>query len=104
MSPRFVSTLAITALLAACAAPQRTAPIAIRTEIPPRGGRCDAGPAQSAVGKMATARTVEAARVASGALMARTIAPGQKLTKEMDAERLNVVLDGHGKITGVHCG
>lgn len=104
MHPRLLPALAVAALLAACASPQRTAPVDVRSEVPPRGGRCEAGPAQSAVGKMGTARIVEAARVASGALMARTIAPGQKVTQELDMERLNLVLDSSGKITGVHCG
>lgn len=108
MHPRLLSALATAALLAACATPQSTAPapapIDVRTEIPPRGGRCDAAPAQSAIGRTGTARNVEAARVASGALMARTIAPGQMVTKEFDAERLNLSVDAGGKIIRVNCG
>lgn len=104
MHPRLFSVIATAALLAGCAAPQRAAPVDVRTDIPPRGGRCDAAPAQSAIGKAGTARNVEAARVASGALMARTISPGQMVTKEFDAERLNLQVDGSGRITGANCG
>lgn len=104
MHPRLFPVIAVAALLGACAAPQRPAPVDVRSNIPPRGGRCDAGPAHSAMGKTSTARNVEAARVASGALMARTIAPGQMVTKEFDAERLNLLVDGSGKIIGVNCG
>lgn len=76
----------------------------IRPVIPAPGGRCDAGPAQSAIGKSSTARNVEAARVAAGARMARTIRPGQMVTKEFDAERLNLDVDGSGRIVAVRCG
>lgn len=70
----------------------------------PRGGTCDAGPAQSAVGQSSTAKVVEAARVRSGARMARILRPGQMVTKEFDAQRLNLEVDANGRIVAVRCG
>ena len=103
MHLRLLSALTTATLLAACTVPQRIVPIDVRAEIPPRGGICAASPAQTAIGKMGTARNVEAARVAAGALMARTISPGQMVTKEFSPDRLNLMLDGSGKITSVSC-
>ena len=103
MRLRLIPTMAAAALLVACASPA-PAPIDVRPNIPPTGGRCDAAPAQSAVGKNSTARNVEAARVAAGAHMARTIRPGQMVTKEYDAERLNLEVDASGRIVAARCG
>lgn len=103
MHPRLIPAMAAAALLAACAIPP-PAPIDVRPNIPLHGGRCDAGPAQSAIGQISTARNVEAARVAAGARMARTIRPGQMVTKEYDAERLNLDVDASGRIVAARCG
>jgi hypothetical protein len=103
MHPRLLPALAATALLVACANPP-PAPIDVRVHIPPPGGRCDAGPAQSAIGQNSTGRNVEAARVAAGARMARTLRPGQMVTKEYDAERLNLDVDAKGRIVAARCG
>lgn len=70
----------------------------------PRGGTCDAKPAQSAVGQNSTAKVVEAARVRSGAMIARILRPGQMITKEFDAQRLNLEVDANGRIVAVRCG
>lgn len=94
--------LAAGALLAGCAAPTASPP---RSAGPgPAGGRCSAGPAQSVVGKTGTARTVEEARVLAGARMARVLRPGQAMTTEFNAERLNLDTDASGKITAARCG
>lgn len=65
---------------------------------------CNAQPAQSAVGQNSTASVVESARVRSGAQMARILRPGQIITKEFDAQRLNLEVDGSGRIVAVRCG
>ena len=104
MHTRLCAALFAVTLIAGCAAPERAAPIDVRPVIPPPGGRCDAGPAQSAIGKSSTAGNVEAARVAAGARMARTIRPGQMVTKEYDAERLNLDVNANGRITSARCG
>ena len=70
----------------------------------PRGGVCDARPAQSAIGKQSTASVMEKARVDSGAAMARVLRPNQPVTLEFLAERLNLVVDASGRITAVRCG
>ena len=70
----------------------------------PLGGTCNAQPAQSAIGKSSTAKVVEAARVSAGALMVRILRPGQMITKEFDAERLNLEVDAAGRIVAVRCG
>ena len=103
MHSRLIPAMAAAALLAACASPP-PAPIDVRPNVPPAGGRCDAGPAQSAIGQNSTARNVEAARVTAGARMARTIRPGQMVTKEYDFERLNLEVDASGRIVAARCG
>ena len=70
----------------------------------PRGGACNAGPAQSAIGKQSTAAVIERARISSGAAMARVLHPNQPTTLEFNHERLNLVVDGSGRITAVRCG
>ena len=65
---------------------------------------CNAQPAQSAVGKNSTASVMESARAKSGAQMARILRPGQMVTKEFDAQRLNLEVDGNGRIVAVRCG
>lgn len=70
----------------------------------PRGGACEAGPAQGAIGKQSTAAVIEKARVSSGAAMARVLHPNQPTTLEFNHERLNLVVDGAGRITAVRCG
>lgn len=70
----------------------------------PRGGACNAGPAQSAIGKQSTAAVIERARISSGAAMARVLHPNQPTTLEFNHERLNLVVDGTGRITAVRCG
>ncbi|WP_027014610.1 I78 family peptidase inhibitor [Comamonas composti] len=65
---------------------------------------CNAAQAQSFVGKTNTASTLEAARKQAGAYMARVLREGQAVTQEFNQERLNLVVDGAGKITAVRCG
>lgn len=87
-------------VLAGCASPgPTTGPTGA-----PLGGTCNAGPAQSAIGKSSTAKVVEAARVSAGALMVRILRPGQMVTKEFDPERLNLEVDAAGRIIAARCG
>lgn len=94
-------------LLAGCAGtPSRTPATDSTPSVGPgpKGGTCNAAPAQGAKGKQPTASTVEQARVASGAAMARVLRDNQPVTMEFNAERLNLVMDASGKITTVRCG
>ena len=102
------TALLATALLAGCAAPGNERPT-VREEPQwttpgPRGGLCDAAPAQAFVGQQSTASVSEKARVASGAAMARVLHPNQATTREFNAERLNLLVDASGRITAVRCG
>lgn len=65
---------------------------------------CNAQPAQFAVGQNSTAAVMESARVRSGAHMARILRPGQMITKEFNAQRLNLEVDASGRIVAVRCG
>ena len=96
--PAWTGTLATVALLAGCASPA-TGPTGA-----PLGGTCDAAPAQSFVGQNTTAKLMEAARVRSGALMVRVLRPGQMITKEFDAQRVNLEVNAAGRIVAVRCG
>lgn len=94
------STLLACVLLAGCASPgPATGPTGA-----PLGGICNAAPAQSFVGQNSTAKVVEAARVSAGALMVRILRPGQMVTKEFDAQRLNLEVNAAGRIIAVRCG
>lgn len=98
--PAWTGALATLTLLAGCASPgPATGPTGA-----PLGGTCDAAPAQSFVGQNNTAKVVEAARVRSGALMVRVLRPGQMVTKEFDAQRLNLEVNATGRIIAVRCG
>lgn len=88
--------------LAACAAPEPVpAPGAGEAAIT---ASCNASAAQSAVGKIATREVVEEARVAAGAQVARTLKPGQVVTMEYHASRLNLHVDDGNVVTRVACG
>ncbi len=70
-----------------------------------RGGHeCKAADAQFAVGQSADAALLEQARQRSGSRIARILRPGQMVTMEYSAERLNLDVDASGKVTSVRCG
>lgn len=73
-------------------------------EAPALATPCNAQPAQFAVGQSSTATVLESARVRSGAQMARILRPGQMITKEFNAQRLNLEVDATGRIIAVRCG
>jgi hypothetical protein len=82
-------------------APSTTSPSPVA---PPPTTECNAQPAQFAVGQNSTATIMESARVRSGAHMARILRPGQMITKEFNAQRLILEVDGSGRIVAVRCG
>jgi hypothetical protein len=71
---------------------------------PPAATACDADAADGFVGQVASAETIEQARVAAGAAVARTLAPGQVVTMEFRGDRLNLMVDEANVVTGVRCG
>ncbi|NZA26180.1 hypothetical protein H0E84_07255 [Luteimonas sp. SJ-92] len=70
----------------------------------PGGGDCDASAVQSLVGQHADPSVVEQARNGAGAEVARVLTPGQMVTMEFRAGRLNIDVDDEGVITALRCG
>ena len=87
--------------LAACASPPP-----LSSGDPASTGRavCDAGAAQSAIGKPATADTIERVRVDSHSRVVRVLHPGQIVTMEFSAERVDIRVDGDNVILAITCG
>lgn len=92
-----------TAALAACST---TAAPPMSDPMPPSDGtaRCNAAPAQTMVGQVATAANVERARTLAGARTARTIKPGMMVTMEYIEGRLNIDVDEKNVMTHIRCG
>ena len=85
--------------LAACAGkPMRTG-----GPLPPTLA-CDAAPARGAIGQHATADVLEQLRKDSHAQEVRVIKPGQMVTMEFSAGRVDVRVDTDNVILGVSCG
>ena len=70
----------------------------------PGAQACNADAARSAVGKTATPEVVEQARRASGAAVARVLHPGEVVTMEYRADRLNLEVDAGNVVLSVRCG
>lgn len=65
---------------------------------------CDAGAVQSLVGQRADDALIEQARIDAGAEIVRVLEPGQVVTMEYRAGRLNIDVDEAGTITALRCG
>lgn len=98
---RFLGLLAAFAL-SACATPEP--PPGGGAPQPPAGASCNAEPARSVIGQVATASVVEEARQRAGAHSARVLRPGQVVTLEYNASRLNLDVDASSRVVGVRCG
>ena len=70
----------------------------------PVSGRCNAAPAQFAMGRTVDAALENEARTRAGAKTVRTLRPNQVVTMEFNAERLNLTVDDAGRVTRVNCG
>lgn len=70
----------------------------------PAAQACNADAASDAVGKAATPDVVEQARRASGAAVARVLHPGEVVTMEYRADRLNLEVDAGNVVVAVRCG
>lgn len=104
MALKIILTSAAAWLLVGCTTP--AAPPAGTGTAPtgPTAGVCNAQGAQFVVGKTAGASVVEEARQRSGAYMARVLRPGQMVTMEFNAQRLNLDVDPASVIQRVRCG
>ena len=93
--------------LAACAQQpgqsQQSAPPILSAPTPALAS-CDAALAQFAVGRSFDAPLEKEARERSGARVVRPLRPGQMVTLEYSAQRLNLELDIAGKVTKARCG
>ncbi|MFN3375964.1 MAG: I78 family peptidase inhibitor [Burkholderiaceae bacterium] len=102
--PNLAPLLALGLLLSACAQPPAAPEFPANSTGAPPGGMCNAQGLASFVGQMATASVTEAVRVRAGARMARILRPGQMITKEFIAERVNLEVDAAGRIVALRCG
>jgi hypothetical protein len=91
--------------LAACASPP--APAEQPSQQPPTStaqGVCDPSAVQAAIGKPATPDTIERVRVDSHSRIVRVLHPGQIVTMEFSAERVDIHVDGNNVILDITCG
>jgi len=72
--------------------------------LPPASFQCVAEPAAWAIGQAATAEVVERIRVDTHSRIARVLRPGQVVTMEFSAERVNVNVNERNAIIGITCG
>ncbi|CAN7495643.1 I78 family peptidase inhibitor [Polaromonas sp. LjRoot131] len=101
MRSLILAALATTSLLmSACG----TAPAGQAPDPAPVSSRCNAAPAQFAMGRNVDAALENEARTRAGAKTVRTLRPNQVVTMEFNAERLNLTVDGAGRVTRVSCG
>ncbi|MCY1516074.1 Peptidase inhibitor I78 family protein [compost metagenome] len=68
------------------------------------GKTCDAAALQSQIGQKATATVMEDLRTRSGSTTARMLRPGQLVTMEYNATRLNLIVDDKDVMTAIRCG
>lgn len=68
------------------------------------GKTCDASALQSQIGQKATQSVMEDLRSRSGSTTARILRPGQLVTMEYNATRLNLIVDDKDVMTAIRCG
>ncbi len=68
------------------------------------GKTCDASSLQSQIGQKATQSVMEDLRTRSGSETARMLRPGQLVTMEYNATRLNLIVDDKDVMTAIRCG
>ncbi|RRV16968.1 I78 family peptidase inhibitor [Pseudomonas saudiphocaensis] len=71
---------------------------------PSAAGDCNAAAVQELVGKQASPELLDQSRRDSGARVARLLRPGDVVTLEYNAQRLNLTTDEDGRIQRVSCG
>jgi hypothetical protein len=68
------------------------------------GRICDANQAQALVGRPGTREIAVEAQRLSGAGAVRWLQPGQLVTMEYRADRLNIEVDAQNRIVAIRCG
>ena len=71
---------------------------------PPATQDCNAAPAQGLIGRPASPELGAEAQRLSGARVWRWLRPGQIVTMEFRADRLNLRLDAQDRVEGISCG
>lgn len=99
-----MARILLAALALAAATLVACAPMPPADPSPPYTGQCDAEQARWAIGQAATADVVERIRIETGSQAVRTIRPGQAVTMDYSAARVNVHVNERNAITGVTCG
>lgn len=87
---------AVILLCAGCTPPPQSTP--------PPARECDAAAAAGLVGAQGSPRLAREAQRMSRAAMVRVLRPGQMVTMEYRADRLNIRVDGQGKVLAITCG
>ena len=93
-----VVALALGGCIPAASPPESTPPP------PAEAGACNAAPAQGLIGRQSSPSLAEEARRLSGARVWRWLRPGQIVTMEYRADRLNLHLDAQDKVERINCG
>ena len=96
------------AIVAAMVLTGACAPTVAEEQVPEHGVTpgygCDAGPAQSLVGRQATSELGAEALRLTGARTIRWIQPGQAVTMDYREDRLNISLDAQNRVGRMSCG
>jgi hypothetical protein len=93
---------ALLLMTSACMAPAMGEEVPVHGETP--GYRCDASGAQNLVGQQATQGLGARALELTGARTIRWIRPGDVVTMDYREDRLNIHLDGRGRVERLTCG
>ena len=94
--------LAGSTLLAAACVPQPHPDPA--HPLPPANVACNAASGEGPVGRQASLELGAEARRLTGARISRFLRPGQIVTMEYRADRLNLHLDAQDKVERINCG
>ena len=94
----------IAALLGAPTFAEKTKTARPALATPPSMEGCDASDLSFLTGKLLDEALTAQARDAAAAKSVRVIRPGQMVTMDYLAERLNIEVDAAGKVTAVRCG
>src|SRR3546814_327236 len=84
--------------------PAGTGPRESADESASTGLTCDSSPVMSLVGKTLTPELTDSAREQSHSATTRVLRPGEVMTMEYNPARLNLIVDGQGKVITIHCG
>ncbi|MFJ1298598.1 I78 family peptidase inhibitor [Pseudomonadota bacterium AL_CKDN230030165-1A_HGKHYDSX7] len=83
-------------------APSATQPSA--GAMPGSGRSCDAQPAQNLLGQTFNDSAAQKVKSSASSDTVRVLKPGQVMTLEYNATRVNIIVDGQGKISAIRCG